>query len=94
MSGKSRRARQKQLKVKKIKARATAPVVAGQRQAVARPSEPVYSPGVTAPVEKAPATAIAAAVTKYAYVTSELRTIGIMAGVILITLVVLSQVLS
>ncbi len=63
--------------------------------------QPAVTPGhksASPPVVHTPAVKVAAPLakpeaTRYPYITSELRTIGILAGIMLIALVVLAQVL-
>jgi hypothetical protein len=85
MPGKSRHARHKSSRSKKRKDRQASPAVAVQRPAVAQTSEPVAPARVQTPAVSTP--------TRYPYIVTELRTIGILAGIMLVILVVLALVL-
>ena len=95
MPGKSRRGRgkrspqgKKRGKSRQLSATAT------QQPAVAQTHEPVPRPVVSAPPASLPAPTAKPATVRYPYIATELRTIGILAGVMLIILVVLAFVLS
>jgi len=60
-----------------------------QQQVVAQPDKPAVPPKVAAPSVGAPTLTLA----RYPYVVTELRRIGILAGIILVILVVLFLVL-
>ena len=88
MPGKSQRGRGKHLARSK-KRRATLARAAQQRVVTDKPvspAVPVPSPGVPTPV-------VTLTCTRYPYVVTELRRIGILAGIILAILVVLALVL-
>jgi len=85
MPGKSRQARRRLSRGKKRKARQVPSAITAQQQAVTQTEEPsaparVYAPPATVP-------------TRYPYIVTELRTIGILAGIMLAILVVLALVL-
>ncbi len=94
MAGKSRRKRKHLLQSKKRKSgqRFLASVV--QRQAVAQTYEPVSHPNVSAPPVSVPTPVAKLAAVRYPHIATELRRIGILAGIMLVTLVVLARVLS
>ena len=95
MSDKSRRGRGKhspQNKKRKIRQHFLATVA--QQQAVAQTYEPASHPGVPAPLVSAPTPVAKLAAARYPHIATELRTIGILAGIVLIILVVLALVLS
>ena len=95
MSGKSRRERGKhppQSKKRESRRRFLATVA--QQQAVAQTYEPVSRPNVPAPSASVPAPMAKLAAVRYPHIATELRTIGILAGIMLIILVILALVLS
>jgi len=67
----------------------TPPVIASERQPVTQPLEPAFQPRAPVSLPKAPVPPA-----QYPYVATELRTIGILAGVMLVILVVLALVLA
>ena len=75
---------------KKRKRMQISPVTPSQPQAVVQTHEPTAPSTVAASPIKEPAQVVA----RYPYITGELRRIGILAGIILTTLVVLALVLS
>lgn len=86
MPGKSRR--KHPLRSKKRKTGQALPVTGAQQQAVAQNQEPVAQ--APSPSAKAPASNFASPpVTRYPYITAELRRIAILAGIMLVVLVVL-----
>ena len=91
MPRKSRRSRSFQSK--KGKDRHGSSAIAAQQQAVAQTHEPVAPPKMTAPSASMPAPRPTVTVARYPYIASELRRIGILAGIMLIILVVLFWVL-
>ena len=99
MPGKSRRGKRKhyqQIKKSRAKQQHVAmisqqPVVAGAPQPAATISAPLPS---RAPVPKAPASPATTRAAQYPYITTELRNIGILTGIILVILIVLARVLS
>ena len=89
MPGKSRHGRGKRsFQSKKGESRRSPPTIAAQQQPVSQAYKPV-APSVSAPTPMPAQTA-----TQYPYIPTELRTIGILAGIILAILVVLALVLS
>ena len=63
-----------------------------QHQAVAQTHEAVSHPSVSAPPPSVPTPVAKLAVARYPHIATELRTIGILAGILLIILVVLALV--
>lgn len=95
MPSKSRRGRGKyspQSRKKKVKLKR--PVMLAHQPAVAQTPESVSSPDVSAPSARVPTPAVKPVVVRYPYIATELRTIGILASVMLIVLAVLALVLS
>lgn len=92
---KSRRSKGKySAQAKRKKGSPSRPPVAVQQQAVAQPQEAAPISRVPAPSAGAPTPASKVASLRYPYVTTELRTIGILAAIMLTILIVLSLVLS
>jgi len=89
VSGKSRRRHPSQSKKRKGKQGFSA--VAAQGQAVAQTYKPVSQPKVLAP--SASVSTPAQTQARYPYVATELRRIGLLAGIVLVILVVLYLVL-
>ena len=95
MSGKSRLSKQKHTtRSERKKGRQSPSVTVIQQQAVAPAREAVVRsetgiPSVSVPISKA-----TPVVVQHLYISGELRRIGIMAGIILVILVALAQVLS
>jgi len=95
MPGKSRSRKGKySAQVKKIKGRTGRPTLPAQQPSVAQTHEPVSSPKVPVAPVSVPTRMAKLAAVNYPYIATELRTIGILAGIILIVLVVLALVLS
>lgn len=95
MPGKSRRRVGKySIQRKKTKSSSSRPSTLTQPSAVAQAGEPVASPNLPVPGAGVPTPKAAPATVWYPYVATELRTIGILAGIMLIALVVLALVLS
>ena len=95
MPGKSRRRKGKHsIQSKKRKDRPSHPTVAVQQQAVAQTREPVPPSNVSASSTGIPTPMAKPATVRYPYIATELRTIGILAGITLIILTVLALVLS
>ncbi len=93
MSGKSRHGRGKHLpqgKKRKGRQRFAAPAV--QPQAVAQTHQSVSLPDVSPPLAKVPTPVAKLAAARHPHLATELRTIGILAGVVLIILVILALV--
>ncbi len=94
MPGKSRRGRGKYSpQSKKRKGRPSRPSVLAQQPAVTQTHEPVSSPDASVPSAGVPTPMAKPAAVRYPYIATELWTIGILAGVMLIVLVVLARVL-
>jgi len=79
-------------KRKKGKQRFSAAVI--QQQAVTETPKPVAPPKVVAPSASAPTPMPVLTAVRYPYILTELRRIGILAGIMLVILVVLALVLS
>ena len=95
MPGKSRHDRRKHsFQGKKKKGGRNPPGVAAQRQADMQIDKPVAPPRVAAPSASAPTPMPALTAARHPYILTELRRIGILAGVMLAILVVLVLVLS
>jgi hypothetical protein len=95
MPGKSRRRKGKHLpqsKKRKSGRRFLATVV--QQPEVAQTREPVSRPEVSAPSVSVPTPIAELAAVRYPHVVTELRMIGILAGIMLVILIVLALVLS
>jgi len=67
---------------------------AAQQQVVTQTYQPASHPSVSAPSVSAPTPMAKPTAVRYPYITTELRTIGILAGIILIILTILALVLS
>ena len=95
MPGKSRHGRRKRVfQGKKKKGRRSPPGVVVQRQADTQIDKPVAPPKVVAPSASAPTPTPVLTAVGYPYILTELRRIGILAGIMLVILVVLALVLS
>lgn len=95
MTGKSRRQRGKNsAQSKKRKGGPSRTVVSSPQPAIAREHEPAASPNVPVTSVNVPTPIAKPAAVRYPYVATELRTIGILAGIMLIILIVLALVLS
>ncbi len=95
MPGKSRHRRGKySIQSKKGKGRLSRPAVAVQRQTIAQAHESVPLSNVSASSAGVPTPKAKPAAVWYPYIATELRTIGILAGIMLIILAVLALVLS
>ncbi len=95
MPSKSQRSRRKRSsKGKKKKSRRSPPVIVSQQQAATQTYEPVAPPKVAAPSASAPTPMPVLTAVRHPYILTELRRIGILAGVMLAILVVLVLVLS
>ena len=93
MPGKSRRAQRKLSRMGKEKRRQLLSARASQPQAVAETYRPVVPAKVAAPSVSKPASMPAPAAVQHPYIASELRRIGILAGIMLAILITLSLVL-
>ena len=95
MPGKSRHDRRKHsFQGKKKKGRRSPAGVVAQQQAVTETHKPVVHPRVAAPSASAPTPMPGLTAVRHPYILTELRRIGILAGVMLAILVVLVLVLS
>jgi len=95
MPGKSKHKRGKhRLQSKKGKSRQRFATTTIQQPAVVETHEPVSPPHTSTPRASAPAPSAKPSITEYPYIAIELRTIGILAGIMLIILIVLFFVLS
>ena len=95
MPGKSRHGRKKSsFQGKKKKGRRSSLPVFAQRKAVTETREPVVSPKVIVPAARTPTPVSVPPSVQYPYILTELRRIGILAGIMLVILVVLALVLS
>ena len=93
MPGKSRHRKGKRLpQSKRRKSRQRFLATVAQQQAVAQTYEPVSRLGVPAPSASVPTPVAKLAAARYPHIATELRTIGILAGILLIILVVLALV--
>ena len=94
MPGKSRHGKGKSWsQSKRRKGKLSRPTIPSQQPAVAQTGEPVSAPVVPAPRASAPTPMAKPITVKYLQIASELRTIGILAGIMLIILIVLALVL-
>ena len=95
MSSKSRRGRSKRSsQFKKKKSGLSPAAVTAQKSITTAASEPVVAAGLAASAKHTPATMPKTAAVSYPFITTELRRIGILAGIMLVVLVVLAVVLS
>ena len=95
MPGKSRRGRGKHSpQGKKRKSRQRFLATVDQQQTVTQTYEPVSHPSVPVPSATVPTPMAKLATARYPHIATELRTIGILGGVVLIILAVLALVLS
>jgi len=95
MPGKSRSRRGKYSpQSKKKKSRPSRPTIPAQQPAVAQTHEPVSSPKVSVPSASVPTPMAKPVAVWHPHIATELRTIGIIAGIMLIVLVVLALFLA
>ncbi len=95
MPGKSRHRKGKHsFQSKKKKGRLSRPNIFAQQAAVAQTREPVSSSGVAVPSARVPTPVVKLAAGRYPYIATELRTIGILAIIMMVVLTVLALVLS
>ena len=88
MPGKSQSRRGKHsFQSKKRKGRLSRPNIFAQQAAVAQTREPVSSPNVSVPSASIPTPMAKPAAVRHPFIATELRTIGILAGIMLIVLV-------
>ena len=95
MPGKSRHKRGKrspQSKKREIVQRSSGSVV--QHQAVAQNREPVFHPSVSVSSASVATPVVKLTAARYPHITTELRTIGILAAILLIILIVLALALA
>ena len=94
MPGKSRHGKKKHsAQAKKLKMRQSSPATIAQQQAIVQTYKPVAPSRAAVPSVKMPTPASASTAVQHPYIVTELRAIGILAGVILAILVVLALVL-
>ncbi|MFC1904692.1 hypothetical protein ACFLXT_02895 [Chloroflexota bacterium] len=93
MPSKSRHGKSKQATGKKKKGKQHFPTMAVQPLAVAQVQEPVARPQVPVSSVNVPTLKTKPVAVRYPYIAVELRTIGILAGIILVILVILALVL-
>ncbi len=94
MAGKSKHKRGKHIQRQKGKSRQHLAATPSRQPAGTETSETVAQPKASAPPRvKAPTRVAKPTTAQYAYIGTELRTIGILAGIMLTALVVLSLVL-
>jgi len=95
MPGKSRQGRRKQTaRSKKRKGRRSPSSAVAQQQAVASTHEAAVRPEVSTLSASVPTSRATLTTVQHPHIVSELRRIGILAGVILVILVVIARVLS
>ena len=95
MPGKSQHGRKRRsFQGKRKKGRRSPLGVVAQRQVVTETHKPVAPPKVVAPSASAPTPMPVLTAVRYPYILTELRRIGILAGIMLVVLVVLVLVLS
>lgn len=95
MPSKSRHSRRKySIQSKRKKGRPSHPTLLTQQSAVAQTHEPAPPPKVSVPSASVPTPMAKPAAARYPYIAAELRTIAILAGIMLIILTVLALVLS
>ena len=94
MPGKSKHGRRNQHKGKKRRGRQSFSTVSPQQTVVSQAYQPAPSPEVTTPSASGASTRSAMAATRYPYIATELRRIGILAGIILVILIILALIFS
>ncbi len=95
MPSKSRHGRRKRsFQGKKKKSRRSPPGVVAQRQAATQTDKPDIPSKVAAPTARAPTPMPVLTAVRHPYILTELRRIGILAGILLAILVVLALVLA
>ena len=93
MSGKSRRGRGKHsFQSRKKKGRLASSAITARQPAAAQTYKPVVSSEVAAPAASVPTPMPTPAAVRYPFIATELRRIGILAGIMLVVLVVLALV--
>ena len=93
MPGKSQRKHVSQSKKRKKRGGSSA-IAANKQPLVSQAYEPVSQPVVSAPLTSEPIPKAEPIVSHYPYIVTELRSIGILAGIMLAILVVLALVLA
>jgi hypothetical protein len=93
MAGKSRRKRAKQAQRRKIEARQRS-TTAIRMPGTPEPGEPAAHPEAPSPPVTVPQQPAMTQTIRHPYITAELRTIGILAGIMMIILIVLYFTLS
>jgi len=96
MGSKSRRRRKHSLQSKKRRKQISTTVLTSQQPAVAQAYKPAAPPTVAVPPVKVAAPSVkepTPAVARYPQISNELRRIGMLAGIMVVTLVVLALVL-
>jgi hypothetical protein len=91
MPGKSQRKHVSQSKKRKKRA-GSSPIAANKQPPVSQSYEPVSQPVTPAPSASVPTPKATQAAVSYPYIVTELRNIGILAGIIMAILVVLALV--
>ena len=95
MSSKSRHGKRKYAQSKKRrKERQVVPAVSVQQPIVSQVSETAAPHEVSIPSASIPGKTVTPIATRYPYIVTELRRIGILAGIILVILVILAAVFS
>ena len=95
MPSKSRHGgRKRSFQGKKKKGRRSPPGVVARRQADIQIDKPVAPPKVVTPSASVPTPTSVLTAVRYPYILTELRRIGILAGIMLVILVVLALILS
>jgi len=79
---------------KKKKSRSSRPAAVVTQSVAAEGQRPVEAPGAKVAPAEAPAPMVTPAAVQYHYVAAELRTIGILAGIMIVILVVLALFLA
>ncbi len=90
MPGKSHKRKKYPIQSKKGKGTLNHPTIPVQQPVVAQNRVPATSPHMSVTSAKAPASMVKPAASQYSNIPTELRTIGILAGIMLIILIVLS----
>jgi len=90
MPGKSRHKKWKQPVPSKKKGRSVHPSASVQQPAVAQTHETVPTPSIPAPLAQASSQVTKPTAVRYPYIATELRTISILGGIMLVVLVVLA----
>lgn len=94
MAGKSRRQRRKQgIQGQKRKDRPSGAGLSAQPSVMASAGEVIHHPKVAVPAVSAPVATAKPAAILYPYIAKELLTIGILAGIMVVILIVLALVL-